>query len=413
MSDFVLAGRWNPDVPLSAIGRQMEGVDECPACGHQERSLIDRWTDLQLKLPRSLRSLGDARYSICSACTLIYATRRQPWHQLPEFYRFFSSLENQVYDQYPPPSWYRESKYANARWILGLEPVKQKLRQAEHVWHIRSDFGSLLQLLRDDFKIPDLWGWDFFENNLRYARADLGHTHTALLSIDVETLDLPSEPADLIVSNHMLTHAPCPASLLRFYRKCLAPQGELLVYFEDDHLRSFRKKLRGGQSPKRLNGFHLSLLHEEALLNLVRLTGWTVVDMGSYKERLWAVLRPAPVATPVALTSETRTDVEATYREYVRSRRRLEWERRLFGRRGLRGGLEQTGRRIVKSARRLPRAVGAARRRQRRLTHGIWKMKQRANKRAQKLLHVGLHRGRKLRAAVLHAARQGWPATGR
>jgi hypothetical protein len=138
------------------------------------------------------------------------------------------------------------------------------------VLNLRSECGIVLDRLREECGVQDLYALDHFDSNLRYARDDLGIRHTGRLSMTELAIPFEVKEYDLILANHAITHAPEPMTVLRGLRALLAPEATLVMYGEEDHLELLKQ---GWLHERGIPSFHLQLLCERSLMNLCRLAG--------------------------------------------------------------------------------------------------------------------------------------------
>jgi SAM-dependent methyltransferase len=174
---------------------------------------------------------------------------------------------------------------------------RQLLRPDLNVLHLRCDGGTLLARLREDWGVSGLFGLDYFDSNIRYATEVLQLEHIARL--DAGRCLMPFAPRfDLIISNHMLTHALDPRRFLATLREQLKPEGVVFFYNEVDHEALMAPDsgfLAGG-----INAFHKQLLTRVSLAHLLRAAGFrfdAVRGQGSWLEVLTspgASSSPAP-----------------------------------------------------------------------------------------------------------------------
>jgi hypothetical protein len=99
--------------------------------------------------------------------------------------------------------------------------------------------------------------------------------------LDYDQFTIPYEGVfDLVVANHMVTHAVRPAEMLATIRSRMAPDGHLYLYNEPDEA----DFLDGGKSMfKTLNPFHLQTFDLPSLSRLLRAAGFRTIFSTHYQ----------------------------------------------------------------------------------------------------------------------------------
>lgn len=242
---------------------------ECPGCAGQVFHEVYAYNDLVYRPEAAARAIATSAFSACSACGLFFARRRQDRDSVAEFYTNFAQFENRHYAVYPPPASYVRGKEKRAAQICAGLSERGLLRSGLDVLHIRCDGGILLARLREGWNVSGLFGLDYFDSNIRYATEVLRLPHVAKL--DGRCLIPFAHRFDMIISNHMLTHALEPGPFLATLRALLKPGGVVFFYNENDHevlLDTKRELLAGG-----INAFHKQLLTRVSLANLLGRAG--------------------------------------------------------------------------------------------------------------------------------------------
>jgi SAM-dependent methyltransferase len=164
--------------------------------------------------------------------------------------------------------------------------------KAPRVLEIRPRFGAIGAALRrlyggDTFALP------LFEAQQVLVREAYGTRADHLL--DFDSFEIPYTGCfDLVVANHLLTHALRPAEALATIRQRLAPGGHLYLYNEPDEA----DFLATGKSIfNTLNAFHLQTFDGAALARALQSAGFEPVYVGHYHDNCIALARVAPEET--------------------------------------------------------------------------------------------------------------------
>src|SRR6185436_20949329 len=114
--------------------------------------------------------------------------------------------------------------------------------------------------------------------------------------LDFDRFTIPYDGAfDLVVANHVMTHAVRPAALLASLRERMAPGGHLYLYNEPDEA----DFLDTGKSMfNTLNAFHLQTFDGASLARALQSAGFEPVFIGHCQSNCVALAR-VPVA-PIA-----------------------------------------------------------------------------------------------------------------
>jgi SAM-dependent methyltransferase len=290
-------------------GREWRQLDRCPGCGHRDRTIVNAWNKfiLTAKAPDDTSAIYD--YSVCHACGVLFAARRPVGSR----YRFLlahfgevtakrgggAEIANRVLNPYPlddadraelrrlaAPGIYVSDHLGlrNKDYLLPL--LRDRLDSSVHVdilgallhprgarvLEVRSRSGAILDGLRRawDARVFAMPIWESQQFILR----DILDIPTSEL-IDFERFAIPfEEPFDLIVCNHMLTHALDPAAFLAEVRRCLAPGGHLYLHGEPDDA----EYLDGNQSMfATLNPLHMQAFDQASLMRMLDANGFATV----------------------------------------------------------------------------------------------------------------------------------------
>jgi SAM-dependent methyltransferase len=290
-------------------GREWRRLDRCPACGHDDWTIVDPWNKfiLTAKAPDDTSAQYD--YAVCHACGILFASRRPGGAR----YRFLlahfgevtakrgggAEISNRVLNPYPlddadraelrrlaGPGIYVSDHLGlrNKDYLLPL--LRDRLDSSVHVdilgalvqprgarvLEIRSRSGAILDGLRRawDARVFAMPIWESQQFILR----EILDIPTSDL-IDFERFSIPFEgPFDLIVCNHMLTHALAPTTFLAEVRRCLAPGGHIYLHAEPDDA----EFLDGNQSMfATLNPLHMQAFDQRSLIRALEANGFDTV----------------------------------------------------------------------------------------------------------------------------------------
>jgi SAM-dependent methyltransferase len=176
------------------------------------------------------------------------------------------------------------------------------------VLEVRSRAGSILDGLRHAWG-AEVYAMPIWESQQFILREILGIPTSDL--IDFERFSIPFEgPFDLIVCNHMLTHALEPAALLAEVRRCLAPGGHLYLHAEPDDA----EFLDGNQSMfATLNPLHMQAFDQRSLMRALEANGFETVFV---KGRNLHHLLLAKASAATALTPMKAREREERIEQY-------------------------------------------------------------------------------------------------
>ena len=283
-------------------GDEILELQACPVCGG------NRWTDvceynkflLQEQVPDREASIYN--YALCYACGITFARRRPTGRRYTRLLERFDETIGRAgraasTDRGP------DTAALNPTRLTEDQRTELSARAAEGVFvseHLGSEDGRHLPaLLRDrlsnSFHIEiltsllrfdhprvlelrprtgsiggalkrvwnaEVFGLPIFETQQLLNRTVYGHTVDHLLDYDHFTIPYAGA-FDLVVANHMMTHAVHPLEFLDLVRERLAPGGHLYLYNEPDDA----EFLNHGQSMiNTLNPFHLQAFDRESLL---------------------------------------------------------------------------------------------------------------------------------------------------
>lgn len=257
------------------IGASMAECAVCPCCGGGDLTPVACRNDLHT-IDGVSDSMKDSDYHVCLDCGLIFARRRQSPESVALFYQWFAHLEHRDYAVYPPPKDYIQAKSDFAASQVGYLRDHDVLSPGMTIAQVRCDVGSFLSQIKEQFPSCTLHGYDYFDSNIRYA-------HEQGLN-DVERLDpaginlRDGTPYDLIVCNHIFTHAIDPAAELQQLYAALKPGGMLFLCNEADHILRFEPDGPFYQWVA-LNNFHKQLFSRPSLEKFLTGGGFSVVAL--------------------------------------------------------------------------------------------------------------------------------------
>lgn len=275
---------------IEAQACQMQQLQSCPSCGSENvhHAFDDNDISDNDTLPDQLRR---SDYCLCRHCTLIFAA----WRQVPEaadaYYQLFADLEDRNYATYPPPEAYRKGKANAASWVAGELKKEGLMKDDVRILHVRCDCGSLGPAVRREAENAVVVGLDYFESNVRFANEN-GHVEASCLDPSGATA-MDQEDFDVIVINHMFTHALDLRGDLDTYLKMLRPEGALFIYNEID----FSEMLRLGGRYFRLkpvNNYHKQLFSPRSLQRFFAFASCRIVRAKRRKSTICALLMRDP-----------------------------------------------------------------------------------------------------------------------
>jgi hypothetical protein len=214
------------------VAEHQHELDRCPCCFSPEVEFLFDANDLSTRMFVD-RRLKRGRYSLCRHCGTVFSARRPLPEVVTDYYNLFPELENKDHQTYPPVSRNSKGKVATATDILRQLEERQLLKPDATILHIRCDAGALLTRLRDRLPNATLHGLDYFEANLRYVTeqgfAEVARQNPAAIELPFGT------SYDLIIANHLFTHALDPRGDMARLWDALKPGASILIYNEVDH----------------------------------------------------------------------------------------------------------------------------------------------------------------------------------
>lgn len=296
------------------IGANMSECEACPCCGGGDLESVACRNDLHA-IEGVSDNMKDSDYHACLDCGLIFARRRQSLESATLFYQWFAHLERRDYAIYPPPKNYIQAKSDRAKAHVRYLADHGVLFPGMTVAHVRCDVGSHLMQIREQFPDCTFHGYDYFDSNIRYAHDQGLHGVTKLDPARINLVD--GTAYDLIICNHIFTHAFDPAADLRMLNEALKPGGVLFLYNEIDHFLRFQP-----QGPfyqwVALNNFHKQLFSPLSLEVFLTRGGFSIKAQDHYNFSMQFLARRDVTAegarhvAPVALAAKASAPVMAT-----------------------------------------------------------------------------------------------------
>jgi SAM-dependent methyltransferase len=285
-------------------------LDDCPVCGGAESTRVSKYNRFVLfdRVPDSAAAIYN--YSLCHACGVVFAARRPAGERYRWLLERFEETLGRTEVGAPRPGKFALSSssltdeardrlrqlVANGIFVSGHSGLTRKdylpslmndrLASSMHVeilgsllqlhaprvLEIRSRLGSISAMLQR------LYGADcavmtLFENQRFLIEAVYGLP--ASCPIDFDAFSIPFEGTfDLIISNHMLTHAVRPREFLATVRERLSPGGHLYLYQEPVEGEFLD---RGKSMFNTLNPFHLQTFNEASAIRALEANGFTLI----------------------------------------------------------------------------------------------------------------------------------------
>jgi SAM-dependent methyltransferase len=330
-------------------GREWLDLDACPVCGGTERTTVNPWNKLILiaKAPDQTSARYD--YSVCHACGVLFAARRPVggrYHFLLAHFGEITAkrgsagsgeITNRLLNPYPLSDSDRDdlrrlashgvfvSDHLGLTGKQYLAPLlRDRLENSIHtdilgtlleprgarVVEVRSRAGTILDGLRRAWG-ADVYAMPIWESQQFLLRELFGITTSPL--IDFEHFQIPFDGTfDLIICNHMFTHALIPRDFFAELRRKLKPGGHIYLYTEPDDA----EFLAGNQSMfATLNPLHMQAFDQASLVRALAANGFeTVFIKGRHLHHLVLarLTGSPPVRTP--MTNRQREARVESYR---------------------------------------------------------------------------------------------------
>ena len=324
-------------------------LDQCPVCGGAESTKVSHYNRFVLfdRVPDSAAAVYN--YSLCHACGVVYAERRPAGERYRWLLERFEETLGRTDVGSPRPG-----KFALSSSSLS-DPEREQLRRmvangvfvsanagltrkdylpslmndrlassmhaeilgsllplrSPRVLEVRSRLGSISAILQR------LYGADcavmtLFENQ-RFLIEEV-YGFPASCPIDFDAFSIPFDGRfDLIVSNHMLTHAVRPKDFLATVRERLQPGGFLYLYNEPLEGEFID---RGKSMFNTLNPFHLQTFDQPSAVRALEANGFRVTFCAA-RDDLFLALAQAdddPGSTWTRMSDSERSRRRSAYR---------------------------------------------------------------------------------------------------
>jgi 2-polyprenyl-3-methyl-5-hydroxy-6-metoxy-1,4-benzoquinol methylase len=332
-------------------GREWLTLDACPMCRHAERTIVNEWNKLVLMDKAPDPSSARYDFAVCHACGVAYATRRP----IGQRYRFLNlnfgevtakhggdaEFTNPLLNPYPLTDADRRTLKRRAeRGVfvsehLGLRSneyleglLKDRFENSVHldligallsptnarVLEIRPRTGMISEGLRRLYG-ADVHAMPIWESQRFLLEEVYGIESSGLVDYDQFAIPAAGGQFDLIVCNHMLTHAVRPHCFFDAVHHRLKPGGHVYFYNEPDDA----EYLIGNQSMlATLNPLHMQAFDQKSLARALAANRLEVVFQ---KRRLQNHICLARL-TETAFTPMTDKERIRRVRAYRRSRDR-------------------------------------------------------------------------------------------
>lgn len=293
-------------------------LDRCPVCGMEESTRVGRYNKfiLQERIPDLRCTIYN--YSMCHGCGVVYAASRPSGERYAWLLEHFEEsigradfgerregkltlssyaltdegrdhlrrlTSKGVYvsehsgvsrkDFLPALMADRFNKSVHVEILGSLVPMNRP-----RVLEIRSRLGSISAMLQRLYQ-AECYAMTLFENQ-QFLIEEVYGVPTAS-PIDYEQFTVPFDGSfDLIVANHMLTHAVRPRDFLATLRSRLAPGGHLYLYGEFIE----REFLEEGHSMfNTMNPFHMQTFNGPSAVRALEANGFRVVFCTTHENR--------------------------------------------------------------------------------------------------------------------------------
>ena len=338
------------DIPASACPADtVLTLDACPLCGERDRTLVSEFNRfVHFARPPDETSLH-ADYHLCHGCGTVYAGRRPAgsrYKWLLEHFEetlgragagekrggkfaissaalsdddrahlrrlaargvFVSEHDRPSRKEYLPALLNDRLAASVHVEILGsLLDLKNK-----RVLEVRSRLGSIPAALQRIYG-ADVTVMTIFEGQRFLVQEVYGIPGSG---IDFDRFQPPGPgPWDLIVCNHMLTHAVRPGDMLATLRTHLAPGGHIYFYNEPDDAEIL---VDGKSMFNTLNAFHLQTYDAPALVRALKANGFEPVFQTHHDGNIICLARAAAASEPARMPA---AELESRRAAYLRAR---------------------------------------------------------------------------------------------
>ncbi|HLG58091.1 MAG TPA: class I SAM-dependent methyltransferase [Vicinamibacterales bacterium] len=342
---------WEPveGPPPDPAGREWLTLDACPACGHAQRTIVNPFNKLVL-----LKSAPDATaarydYALCHACGIVYATRRPFGSRYRHLLEHFGevtgkgggTIKNPLLNPSPLTAADRQQLARMAKrgvWVSdhlrvpkgehleGL--IKDRFENSVHldllaslvapkggrVLEIRPRTGTISEGLRRLFG-AEVFTLPIWESQRFLLKEVYGIDSPGL--VDYDEFTIPFEGRfDLIVCNHMFTHAVRPARFFDTIASHLNPGGYVYLYNEPEDT----EFVKGAQSMlASLNPLHMQTFDQPSLVRGLAARGFNVVFLKSRNLNHMCLAQPGATQWSPMTTKELEARLRAYRLAYDRA----------------------------------------------------------------------------------------------
>ena len=322
-------------------------LDTCPLCGGAARTLVGEFNRfVHFARPPDEASLR-ADYCLCHDCGSVYASRRPAGRR----YRWLlDHFEDTLHRAHAGGGKFALSSSAlsdedrrhlrrlAARGVFVSEHthpsrkeylpalLSDRLAASAHVeilgsllglhgrrvLEVRSRLGSISAALRRLYG-ADVLAMSMFEGQ-RLLIDEVYGIPTS--EVDFDQFEVPSQGQwDLVVCNHMLTHAVRPKEMLAVLRAHLAPEGHVYFYNEPEDAEIL---VDGKSMFSTLNAFHLQTFDDAAFVRALSASGFEPVFLTRHEGNIVCLARAVDVSP--AWPRMTATELKARRNAYLRAR---------------------------------------------------------------------------------------------
>ena len=302
-----------PPPPSQGFAHDTTTLDACPCCGGEEFTLVSEFNRFLTSQHAPDACASRYHYSLCHRCGVVFARIRPVG---PRFRTLLERFEDTLGRHGKPgtgidllgsrrlsPDQAAGLRETAARGVFGsadgpdghpalpallrdrlavsahVEILTSLLRFSEpRVLELRPRFGAIGAAIRrsaggETFALPLFEAQQIIVGEVYGTRADV--------LLDYDQFTIPYEGSfDLVVANHMMTHAVRPAAMLAAIRERLAPGGHLYLYNEPDE----GDFLDGGKSMfKTLNPFHVQTFDMASLKRALQTAGFRPIFSTHYQ----------------------------------------------------------------------------------------------------------------------------------
>jgi SAM-dependent methyltransferase len=331
-------------------GREWLTLDSCPMCRSTERTVVSEWNKFLLMDKAPDQDSARYDYSICHTCGVCYAVRRPFGRRYTFMLENFGEVTNKhdgareftnpLLNPYALTEADREELRRRARpgflvsEHLGLDSgayldglTKDRFENSVHVdilsllappkggrvLEIRPRTGMISESLRRLFG-AEVCTLPIWESQQFLLREVYGIEAAGL--VDYDRFEVPYTGLfDLVICNHMLTHAVRPQAFFAAIARALKPGGHIYFYNEPDDAQF----LRGNQSIFAcLNALHLQSFDRASFVRGLAANGFEVVFHRSRHGDHMSLAR----FTPTTFTPMTAAERDARISAYRTARDR-------------------------------------------------------------------------------------------